>query len=78
MNQYLPIEPPLMEKNRERPKSKRMREENEERPKQTGTKLSRNGVHVKCSICKLQGHNKVSCLKVSKLISSCLQLMFNS
>ena len=39
MDQYLPIEPHLVEKNRGRPKNKRMREENEQRPKHYGIKL---------------------------------------
>ena len=64
MDQYLPIEPLPVEKNRGRPKNKRMREVNEQRPKHYGTKLSRKGVHVTCSICKQQGHNEVGCLKV--------------
>ena len=51
MDQYLPIEPPPMEKNRRRLKTKR-REENEQRPKKTSTKFSRKGVHVTCSIYK--------------------------
>ena len=54
MDQYLLIEPPPMEKNGGRPKTKRRREEREQRPKKIGTKLSRKGIHVTCSICKQQ------------------------
>ena len=63
MDQYPLIEPLPMEKNRGRPKNKRMRKENEQRPKHYGTKLLRKMVHVTCSICKQQGHNDASCLK---------------
>ena len=64
MDQYLPIEPPLVEKNRGRLKTKRMREGHEQIPKKPGIKLSRKGIHVTCSIFKQQGHNKATCLNV--------------
>ncbi|KAH6774751.1 hypothetical protein C2S51_013155 [Perilla frutescens var. frutescens] len=55
------VEPPHAIKLTGRPRSKRIKGANETRKGNTRGKMSKKGLAIKCSICKIGGHNKVKC-----------------
>ena len=60
-SEFQPIEPPPLVKLAGRPRTKRIRSSTDGNPSSKFGKLSKRGVKQLCSVCKEEGHNRVSC-----------------